>query len=92
MEKSASRLRTIRDRIGEISGKADAETEPEEIRSRRIETAFVEHMDNDLDVKRAFDGIASILDGISPNRLRAEEAAAVMATIRKIDCVLQVLI
>jgi cysteinyl-tRNA synthetase len=92
MAKSASCLRTIRDRIGEISKKAGVETEPEEIRSRRIETAFMEHMDNDLDVKRAFDGIASILDGISPDCLRAEEAAAIMATIRKIDCVLQVLI
>lgn len=92
MEKSVNRLRTVRDRIGEISRKAGTETESEEITSRRIETAFVEHMDNDLDVKRAFDGVASILDGISPERLRAEEAAAIMTTIHKIDFVLQVLI
>ncbi|MEN6489097.1 MAG: hypothetical protein ABFD66_09525, partial [Smithella sp.] len=92
MEKSANRLRTIRDRIDEISRKAGAEIEPEEIRSRRIETTFMEHMDNDLDVKRAFDGVASILEGIYPDRLRAEEAAAIMATILRIDCVLQVLI
>ena len=92
MRKSANRLRTVRNRIGEINGKAGTETESEEIMSRRIETVFVEHMDNDLDVKRAFDGVASILDGMSPERLRAEEAAAVMAAIRKIDCVLQVLI
>ncbi|MEQ8213187.1 MAG: class I tRNA ligase family protein, partial [Smithellaceae bacterium] len=92
MEKSVNRLRTVRDRIGEISRKAGTETESEEITSRRIETAFVEHMDKDLDVKRAFDGVASLLDGISPERLRAEEAAAIMATIHKIDFVLQVLI
>lgn len=92
MEKSSSRLRTVRERIGEISGKAGAEAEPEETRSLRIKTVFTEHMDNDLDVKKAFDGIASILDGISPDRLQAAEAAAVMAAIREIDHVLQVLI
>jgi len=92
MAKSARRLRSIRGRIGEISRKTGAETEPAEISNHRIETAFEEHMDNDLDVKRAFDGVASILDGITPFRLRAEEAAAIMTAIRKIDCVLQVLI
>ena len=92
MEKSASRLRTVKNRIREIGGKAGAEAEPEEIRGLQIKTVFIEHMDNDLNVKRAFDGVASILDSISPDCLREEEATAVMAAIREIDRVLQVLI
>ena len=66
--------------------------EPEETRSRLIKNVFKEHMDNDLNVKNAFDGVASILNMISPDRLRGAEAAAIMETIRKIVSVLQVLI
>jgi cysteinyl-tRNA synthetase len=92
MARSTSRLRAVRDRIGEINGKAGAEADPEERWNVRIHDVFTEHMDNDLDVKKAFDGIASILAGLSPDRLRASEASAVMTAIRKIDGVLQVLI
>jgi cysteinyl-tRNA synthetase len=92
MAKSASRLRAVRDRIGEINGKAGAPADPEERWTLRINTVFAEHMDNDLDVKKAFDGIASILGNLSPHRLRAPEASSVMAAIRKIDGVLQVLL
>jgi len=49
-------------------------------------------MDNDLNVKKAFDGVSSILGGISVARLRTAEASAIMSAIREIDDVLQVLI
>jgi cysteinyl-tRNA synthetase len=92
MAEKTKRLRAIRACIEEIGAKAGQETDPEEMSHSRIEDVFRQSMDDDLNVKKAFDGIASILEGISFERLRAAEAAAVMSAIRKIDGVLQVLV
>ena len=48
-------------------------------------------MDNDLNVKKAIDGIANILLRTSPDKLQVFEAAAIMEVVRKIESVLQVL-
>jgi len=92
MAKNANRLRAVRDRIGKINEKAGAEVDPEETGNLRIKSVFTEHMDNDLNVGKAFDGVAAFLGGISVARLRAAEASAIMSAIRGIDDVLQVLI
>jgi len=92
MQEKANRLRVIREQIGKINKKARGAAAPEEKRSLEIESVFRQHMDNDLDVKSAVDGIGEIVGRISPDKLHENEAAAIMAAIGKIDTVLQVLL
>jgi cysteinyl-tRNA synthetase len=91
MMKRANRLRAIKEQTRKIDERAGGEADPEEKRGLEIQAIFKEQMDNDLNVKGAIDGIATILHRIAPDKLQPSEAAAVMATLRKIDGVLQVL-
>ena len=91
MNKRANRLRAIKEHIKKIGEKAGGEADPEEKKSLQIKSIFIEHMDNDLNVKRAIDGIGDILGRISPDKLQGFEAAAIMKVVRKIESVLQVL-
>jgi hypothetical protein len=47
-------------------------------------------MDEDLDVRGAFDGIARELRTMASGKLQPEAAAAVIAALREIDGVLRV--
>ena len=91
MNKRANRLRAIKEHIKKIGEKAGGEADPEEKKSLQIKSTFIEHMDNDLNVKKAIDGIANILLRTSPDKLQVFEAAAIMEVVRKIESVLQVL-
>jgi len=92
MQEKAIRLRAIRERIGKIGEKARGGAAPVEKSGLEIESVFRRHMDNDLDVKGAFDGISEMVGRISPDKLSGGEAAAIMTAIGKIDTVLQVLL
>jgi cysteinyl-tRNA synthetase len=59
--------------------------------SRLLQMTFTEHMDNDLRVREAFDGLSSVLSGIEVDSLPPAEAAGIIKTLRKIDEVLQVI-
>ncbi len=48
-------------------------------------------MDNDLDVKQAFDEVYNAVTQISPSATTPGEAAAIIETLKEIDQVLQVL-
>lgn len=91
MNKRANRLRAIKEHIKKIGEKAGGEADPEEKKSLQIKSTFIEHMDNDLNVKKAIDGIANILLRTSPDKLQVFEAAAIMEVVGKIESVLQVL-
>jgi cysteinyl-tRNA synthetase len=91
MNKRANRLRAIKEHIKKIGEKAGGEADPKEKKSLQIKSIFIEHMDNDLNVKTAIDGIGDILSRISPDKLQGSEAAAIMEVVRKIENVLQVL-
>jgi cysteinyl-tRNA synthetase len=91
MNKRANRLRAIKEHIKKIGEKAGGEADPKEKKSLQIKSIFIEHMDNDLNVKTAIDGIGDILSRISPYKLQGSEAAAIMEVVRKIENVLQVL-
>ncbi|MDQ7787224.1 MAG: class I tRNA ligase family protein [Thermodesulfovibrionales bacterium] len=59
--------------------------------SRRLTKVFTEHMDNDLQVRHAFDGLHEIIVNTSLSDLNAGEASGAVKTLRKIDEVLQVI-
>jgi cysteinyl-tRNA synthetase len=55
-----------------------------------IKNVFTENMDNDLDVKGAFDGIYEIISGINVEELKPGEASGIIKTLREIDEVFRV--
>ncbi|MFB0520166.1 MAG: class I tRNA ligase family protein [Desulfatiglandales bacterium] len=57
---------------------------------QRLKQTFVEKMENDLDVKGAFDGLYQILSEINVKTLECAEASAIINTLREIDGVLKV--
>ncbi len=48
-------------------------------------------MDQDLAVKDAFDGLSRELEALNPAELEPEAAAALIAALRKVDGVLNVI-
>jgi cysteinyl-tRNA synthetase len=56
-----------------------------------IRDSFVRSMDNDLNVKEAFDGLYETLSGVMIAELKPAEASQIMKDLREIDQVLQVI-
>jgi cysteinyl-tRNA synthetase len=52
---------------------------------------FSKNMDNDLNVKRAFDGLYTILSSVHVDTLKPAEAAGIITTLRDIDEVFKVI-
>lgn len=91
MKTSSEKLMALRARVGEIgriAGKARAE---ERGRGDSIKKAFTGQMDDDMQVERAFNAVNDIIRGMDLSGLQPEEASSVMAALRDIDGVLQVI-
>lgn len=56
-----------------------------------IISAFTEHMNNDLDIKSAFDSVNEIVSSIEPKDIKSAEAGAIIKALKKIDAVMQVI-
>jgi cysteinyl-tRNA synthetase len=56
-----------------------------------LKKTFVDTMDNDLDVKGAFDGLYRIIAELKTDELKPAEAAGIVKTLREIDNVLKVI-
>jgi hypothetical protein len=56
-----------------------------------IKGTFVENMDQDLDARRAFDGLHEALSAIQIEMLEGVEASGVISALREIDGVLRVI-
>ncbi len=91
MKQAAEKLRAIRRRVRAIEERAGQAALFEDDRTRKIGEIFRKHMDQDLEVKDAFDGLSRELEALSPAELKPEAAAALIATLRKIDGVLNVI-
>lgn len=68
------------------------------LRARSIEffllenkKAFEERMDDDLDVKGAFDNVAALVNGMDMRNLTPTRAAGIIKALREMDEVLQVI-
>jgi cysteinyl-tRNA synthetase len=90
MESAARKLRVFRDRVQQIEERGRPEPTASSDVSERLEAAFIERMDDDLDVKAAFDALCSVLEGIKAENLRPGEALHITQTLRRIDDVLQI--
>jgi cysteinyl-tRNA synthetase len=91
MRSAADRLRKFREMVKEVEGRADQEAELEWKVARRMKGVFAESMDDDLDVRGAFDGLYGVLSQLEFGELKPTEASGAMKALREIDGVLGVL-
>ncbi|MCK5553609.1 MAG: class I tRNA ligase family protein [Deltaproteobacteria bacterium] len=91
MRSAADRLRKFREMVKEVEGRADQEAELEWKVARRMKRVFAESMDDDLDVRRAFDGLYGVLSQLEFGELKPTEASGAMKALRQIDGVLRVI-
>jgi len=91
MEKTAELLRNAGGVVKKLRARAGATPPEESAASKTILREFGRHMDNDLDVKNAFDAASEILHSIDITLMTKKEAAGITAALKKIDSVLQVL-
>ena len=71
MKSAAEKLRGIRRRVRAIEERAGRAVPFEDDRTRKIGEIFGNHMDQDLEVKDAFDGLSRELEALSPAELEA---------------------
>ena len=91
MRSAADKLRAFREMVNEVKGRADRETDLDEEVTRRIKGIFSERMDEDLDVRGAFDGLYGVLSELDRENLKSVEASAIVKALREIDGVLMVI-
>jgi cysteinyl-tRNA synthetase len=91
MQAAAEQLREIRGRVRALGARAGRASPVADGMSRRVEALFRSGMDRDLQVKEAIDDISGELAAVSPAALAPGAAAALIAVLREIDGVLQVI-
>ena len=91
MDLAVHKLRTFRKMAKEIEGRAHEKVEAGGQAAERVKGIFAEKMDDDLDVRGAFDGLYGVLSGLELTELKHSEASGIMTTLREIDGVLRVI-
>lgn len=90
METAALRLRELKRSVGRIKAKA-GERGSGGKEAERIRAVFAREMDNDLDVKKACDGLHDALSEVDIGNLKRGEASGIIRALREIDEVLKVI-
>jgi cysteinyl-tRNA synthetase len=88
---SSEKLRVLRDRVRGIAKKARGASRSGSETAGKLEALFRSGMDDDLHVGRAIDGLAGLLAEKDQVGMTREEASALLASLQRIDGVLQVL-
>ncbi len=92
MKRAADTLKNFKNTVSRIASVAHDGTDGGQGGHRdTIRKAFTAGMDNDLDVKNAFDGVDRIVSKINIRDITPEEARGVIATLKEIDTVLRVI-
>jgi cysteinyl-tRNA synthetase len=91
MRSAAEKLRTFQKKVGAIGRVAKRASSADGRTVREIKTIFSKTMDDDLDVKGAFDQMARILSQVDVNGLTPAKALGFIKGLKEIDEVLQVI-
>jgi len=91
MEAAAHKLREFRGLVHAIKKKASSSVPGDSVISAKILKVFSEHMDNDLNVKGAFDNVHAIMSDLDLSSLKQSETGGIIKSLKKIDTVLQVI-
>jgi cysteinyl-tRNA synthetase len=89
----AEKLRRFKEQVKRIKDKAGAttETDADAEAARKINNAFRERMDDDLDVNEAFDSVVAVVNNLDMRNLSPSTAAGVIKALKEVDAVLQVI-
>jgi cysteinyl-tRNA synthetase len=88
---SAEKLRSLRGRVRGIAQKARGVLRSGSESAARLEALFRAGMDDDLQIGKAIDSLAGLLAEQDRVTMTKQEAAAMLASLQRIDHVLQVL-
>lgn len=91
MQSTAANLKMLKNQISIIKKKGASAIPHDGNLSQSIRTAFKEHMDDDLNVKAAFDGISAVVLQRRAETLSPSKAAGIIKTLKAIDEVLRIL-
>jgi cysteinyl-tRNA synthetase len=91
METAARKLRIFRKSVKQIAKQAGSGSARESALSMEINQVFSFHMDNDLHLEKAFDGIYALLSEADIKGMKQSEAAGLTKVLKKTDQVLQVI-
>jgi len=85
------KLKSFKSFLKKIEKKATNKNRYEKRLPYRLKSMFIKRMNNDLDVREAFDGLYKIISRIDIEKLDPGEASGIVRTLREIDGVLQVI-
>jgi cysteinyl-tRNA synthetase len=91
MQSAVHKLKEFGRLVRAIQKRASASVPADSAISGKILKTFSEHMDNDLNVKEAFDGVYTTMSGLDIHSLKQSVAAGIIKSLKKIDEVLQVI-
>jgi len=91
MRSAAEKLGKLRNMVRTIEERANQQADLGGILAQRIKGTFAEQMDNDLDVRGAFDSLYGVLSELELGELKSSEASGIMKALREIDGVLRVI-
>lgn len=89
MKKAAGKLRDFRGVVKKISQRASSS--PDEGAARKIREIFTAKMDDDLDVRSAFEALYDFLAAVDVAKLKTREAEGILKALKELDRVLQVI-
>jgi cysteinyl-tRNA synthetase len=91
MQSVTERLRRFKEQVKKIKDKAGHTTDADTEAARKIKEAFEERMDDDLDVKGAFDNVSALVSCMDIQNLTPNAASGIIKTLKEVDEVLQVI-
>ena len=91
MQSVTEKLRKFKERVNTIKNRAGHFTDADTETARNIKEAFQERMDDDLDMKGAFDTVSHLVSDMDIKNLTPTRAAGVIMALGEVGEVLQVL-
>jgi len=90
ISQTVNKLRSFKSLTGKVKEKATKKRGHEDKLQRRIKMMFINNMNDDLNVKDAFDDLFGIISNLEVGKLKTDTASGIMSTLREIDEVFQV--
>jgi cysteinyl-tRNA synthetase len=91
IQSAAEKLKSFRKKVREIEEFADPLAEADGESVERVKTIFAARMDDDLNVKKAFDELNRFFSKVDVRELKSSEASGLIRALKEIDNVLRVI-
>ena len=91
MRAAADRLQRFRDTVLRIKAKADQSDHADGGLGEKLTEIFMGHMDDDLNVKKVFDGLSKEIAKVNPSDVNPAQASGIVIHLERIDSVLRVI-